>query len=189
MRSLRSETFVPVAWRTMGPRGESWVDGATLRLFSFVPGCGTVILGPNVGVASVVSVSCSFGGFCMARVPVVKNVRALVAQGAAVIVALNASGSGDEVKVAFGAERLTELSTAVENLESSADSVESLSRQYDAAIADRRSAEIAVTNALRKLRGLVVAFHPDNDRAAASYGFDVITTSAARPAPVPSVGG
>lgn len=120
----------------------------------------------------------------MARTPVYKSVRDLVAQARAVVVAVTAKASDDEVKVAFGAERLTSLGTVSEALEGLADAVDNLERAYDAKIAERREAEEVVTAALRTVRGLVQAFHPDNDRAAAGYGFDVITTS---PAPAPAV--
>lgn len=123
----------------------------------------------------------------MARTPVYKSVRPLVAQGRAVVLAVTAAGSEDPVKVAFGASRLTALGAAVESLEELGDEVENLERAYDAKIADRRAVEVEVTALLRTVRGLVQAFHADNDRAAASFGFDVITTRAPQaPAPVQS---
>jgi hypothetical protein len=126
----------------------------------------------------------------MARVPVVKNVRGLVAQGRAVVAALAVLPAEDAVKSGFGAARVSALSAAVESLETQADTVENLSRQYDASIAARRGSEDEVMLALRTIRGLVVAFNPENERAAATYGFDVVTTAASRsPVPAVSTGG
>lgn len=110
----------------------------------------------------------------MARRPIYRNVRRLIAQARSVYEAVTTKESTDDVRQVFGNDRENALHAAIQNLDQEANATDTLTRIYDATLANRHRAERDTVRLLVTLRTLIKTLYPLNPAKPAEYGFDVL---------------